>query len=445
MDDVLTPVAEWLPHQRWYAGKGSAARLRGVGEWRLPAAGAGVLARTLLLVDESAHPAALYQVPVTVRSDPLPDAAGRLIGRSGSGDWLYDGVHDPAYTRALLELVLTGATAEGCGAQAWGEHRVPASVTVAPAAAYSTSVFAGEQSNTSIVYRSSDATPVVVKLFRPLHHGDNPDVMLQTALSEAGSRHVPASVGAVAGEWVDPAGVRARGHLAFVQEFIPHASDAWKLALALAGRGHELAGEARRMGQAVANVHRTLAVLFGSGPTGPDEVSRALRRWRALLADAIAELPALAEYRAAILAVYDRAARSPSWPDQQRIHGDLHLGQLLHAPGREWMLVDFEGEPLRPLAERVLPDVPLRDVAGMLRSFDYAAGAAGPQVEARDARAAFVDGYAQTSGTDVAAFGAVLDAYELDKAVYEALYEYRHRPDWLRIPMAGIRRLVAER
>ncbi|MGO2112600.1 MAG: trehalose biosynthesis protein, partial [Pseudoclavibacter sp.] len=162
--------------------------------------------------------------------------------------------------------------------------------------------------------------------------------------------------------------------------------------------------------------------------------------------------------------VYAAAGDAP-WPNRQRIHGDFHLGQVLAVPERGWVLLDFEGEPLRPLAERNALDLPARDVAGMLRSFDYVAGAlslaAGRDVVgdwAQRARDAFLLGYvSRVSGSEVAAnaggVGAagsagidprILAAYELDKAVYEAVYEASHRPEWLPIPIAAIERLLRD-
>ena len=156
------------------------------------------------------------------------------------------------------------------------------------------------------------------------------------------------------------------------------------------------------------------------------------------------------------MAVHDRmvhasieAVSSASWPALQRIHGDYHLGQVLDAPGRGWVLVDFEGEPLRPLAERTEPDLALRDVAGMLRSFDYVAGSweqnhpgqsAAPW--AARARTAFLEGYAGAAGRDPRADAALLDALELDKALYEVVYEARNRPTWLEIPTTAIARIA---
>jgi predicted trehalose synthase len=161
---------------------------------------------------------------------------------------------------------------------------------------------------------------------------------------------------------------------------------------------------------------------------------------RRRLAVAVAEVPQLASRSTAVEAVIS-AAEAAEWPRLQRVHGDYHLGQVVAVPDRGWVLLDFEGEPLRPLAERSRPDLALRDIAGMLRSFDYAAGSwehAHPGQKARDwaagAQHAFLEGYVAGSGRDPREDAALLIAFQLDKALYEVVYEARNRPTWLTIP-----------
>ena len=170
----------------------------------------------------------------------------------------------------------------------------------------------------------------------------------------------------------------------------------------------------------------------------------------ARLAIAVAEVPELEPHRDAIQAFYTRA-EAGAWPELQRIHGDLHLGQVLLVPDRGWVLLDFEGEPMRPMHDRQRPDVPARDVAGMLRSFDYVAGSTGLALPERAAsavawsdaaRRAFLDGYVAASGLDLGGYRDLLAAFELDKAVYEATYETRNRPTWAPIPLHAVMSLL---
>jgi maltokinase len=502
-DATLTPsklelLPDWMARQRWYAAKGRRPRLRKLWSWRLddPAGEVGI--ETLLVVDESTREPVVYQVPLTYRGAPIPGGEGALVGtmeHSVLGPrWVYDGPRDPVYAGQLAELVGGRVQAQSGSESDTPEphvagHPHPAwhdEVTIT-----GSRVLSGEQSNTSIIYQAhtpdGSPRPLICKVFRTLQSGDNPDVVLQAAIAAAGSRRVPATLGAVTAQWPDPHDQpdrgtgsggesdqdsdreshqesdqaaaygstavetpRAYGHLAFAQEFLPGVEDAWRVALRSLSEGLGFATEARELGAATAEVHRTLSTALPTERPTPEVIDRVMRSMEQRHVAATLEVPALVEHEQRINAVFAEA-RAAAWPDFQRIHGDYHLGQVLSVPGRGWVLLDFEGEPLRPLAERSRPDQPMRDIAGMLRSFDYAGGSreqahkgqsARPWVEA--CQAAFLDGYAGWSGVDPRHSPALLAAFQLDKALYEVVYEARNRPTWLSIPTSAINRLLAE-
>jgi predicted trehalose synthase len=407
--------------------------------------------RTFLIADEGALPVVLYQIPVVARATATVEARpDHVIGSPEPGTTFIDGPFDPAYSSALLRLLTEGTEAWGPGTVAVG-HPSRSFEVDRP---HTASVLAGEQSNTSLIYRPDDGgTPVICKVFRQLHPGLNPDIELTTALAAAGSTHVPPAIGSIEGRWPD--GTTAQGtltgSLAFAQQFLPGVEDAWRIALRAAAAGDDFADRARALGRATADVHVSLAQLFPTHAARSEDRDATADTWRRRLSIAIAEVPDIAERRDAIEAVYERALEA-DWPPLQRIHGDYHLGQVLQDPARGWVLLDFEGEPLRPMAERTRPDLALRDVAGMLRSFDYVAGSirldnpdrsvGGARDWARAARGGFVEGYAEVSGVDLEIARDLLSALELDKAVYEAIYESRNRPTWVTIPLRAITRLV---
>jgi 1,4-alpha-glucan branching enzyme len=458
----LELLEEWMGGQRWYAAKGSRPRLRRLAAWRLddPAGEVGI--ETLVVADESGPEPVVYQVPLTYRGEPLGSADHALVGtmeHSVLGHrWVYDAPHDPVYATQLLELVqgrVRAASSAASDAPEDGVAGVPQPSWTREVHVRTSRVLTGEQSNTSVIVDTDLADghhlPLIVKVFRMLSPGENPDVVLQGALVDAGSTRVPALVGAVTGRWPHPTSegdVPASGHLAFVQEFLPGVEDAWRVALRAAHAGTDFAEPARDLGRATAEVHGTLADVLGTTPTDGDHVAGILAEMRLRFDAAVAAAPSLEELREPVEAVLDAAGRA-TWPPLQRIHGDYHLGQVLRSPDRGWVLLDFEGEPLRPLADRSLPDQWLRDVAGMLRSFDYVGGTleqAGAAAGAREwvtaAQQAFLDGYTERAGEDPRALGPVLAAFELDKAVYEVVYEARNRPDWVGIPLAAVRRLA---
>ncbi len=432
-----------MPRQRWYGTKGRDPRLTVVADWPLDDD-----VRLLLVRDEAVHPAIVYQVPLAIRAEgSVPP--GSLIGASGDGLVWTDATTDPGFTDQLYSWVTAGGEvgAPGDGfigfALALPDGKAPATHATAR-------VLSGEQSNTSLIFRPDEGdagVPVICKLFRQVNPGINPDVELQSALAAGGAAFVPAAIGEIRGSWMTPEGVPVSGSLAFAQEFFEGVEDAWRVALDAAAAGDDFAERAHALGASVAGMHVALAAQF---PTRePDDADRAavVGAWDRRLAIALAEVPALAPYAERIRAVYAAAARAP-WPSLQRVHGDLHLGQVLHTPSNGWVLLDFEGEPLRPIEERLMPDVAVRDVAGMLRSFDYVSGAVadddGDAVRAWviAAQRAFLAGYADTAGAVRADDDPLLAAFELDKAVYEAIYETRNRPDWIGIPLAAIGRLA---
>jgi maltokinase len=216
-------------------------------------------------------------------------------------------------------------------------------------------------------------------------------------------------------------------------------------------RGEDFSEPARALGAATAEVHAILAQSMPTVPASRERIEQLVEGFRARAWAAFVAVPELERHSEAIEALYRRAAAEP-WPALQRVHGDYHLGQVLEAPGHGWVLLDFEGEPLRPMSERNEPDLALRDVAGMLRSFDYAAGSAAlanPDAAssaaqwAAAARTAFLDGYTSNGGDRIDLHPLLLTALELDKALYETLYEARNRPNWLPIPQRAVERLVA--
>lgn len=435
MDSTVSWLVEWMPNQRWYARKGHTPVLTEVGAEEFDASHGADRVWISVLRDDATVPPVYYQVPLVVRAESTaaPVPAEATVGRTDDGSLVVDGARDIAFTSALWDRIALSASDEKAQYTSSGEARL----------------LAGEQSNTSVIY-DAKPTAVICKIFRQLNSGVNPDIELQTALAGAGCTAVPAAVGSLDGGW-DEDGTLASGSLAFAQEFIADVQDAWRVALGAASAGLDFTDRAAELGATTADVHRSLSQSFGSENATADMCASIRVAWDRRLSIALTEVPALEPFRERISAVYDAASRS-TFPPLQRIHGDYHLGQVLDVPGRGWVLLDFEGEPMRPMSERRSPDLALRDVAGMLRSFDYVAGsiainhpaAADSAMRwAESARAAFLAGYARVAGASSGEAAMLLTALELDKAVYETIYETRNRPDWCRLPMDAIKRLTA--
>jgi maltokinase len=295
-----------------------------------------------------------------------------------------------------------------------------------------------EQSNSSIIYGDT----FILKVLRRVMPGVNPDLELPLTLSRDGCPRVPAPAG-----WMlaDLAGDTYE--LGVLQPFVQGATDGWDLALRELAKGEDFSGAARKLGRATAEVHTALARALPTVTLGRGQMELLVDGMTERLEAAVQAVPALRPYasglRSAFEALGELADEGETWT-AQRIHGDLHLGQCLRSPSGDWSLIDFEGEPSKPLAERRMPQPTARDVAGMLRSFDYAAHS-NPSVVpgwADACRTAYCSGYAEVSGRDPRTDPVLLRAYETDKAIYEVVYEARHRPDWLPVPMAGVRRLA---
>ena len=308
---------------------------------------------------------------------------------------------------------------------------------------------------------------LILKLFRRVYPEPNPDVEITELLGERGFPHVVPQLAELRYE---------RSDLAVVRQYLLGSTDAWELArtslrdlfntrVPPAEAGGDFGPEALMLGEVTGRLHLALADVFGTEPGSPKDWLEGFRaqleRVPEVAAEAarpVAEVVDAAAVDAALAALVDVADPGRA----TRVHGDLHLAQMLLADAG-WFVLDFEGEPVRPVGERVRPSSPLRDVAGMVRSFHYAART-GLAERGRDVDAEAVDladrwesratgeywrGYQSVPGIDelVPASPAdresLLRAFELDKALYEIIYELSHRPDWVDIPASAVRRTLA--
>ncbi|MBZ9598194.1 maltokinase N-terminal cap-like domain-containing protein [Streptomyces yangpuensis] len=426
----LEPILRaWLPAQRWFAGKGRAiSRLTTVSAADLlpPGSTPGLL-HVLLDVDGDC-----YQLLLGLRPSLPPALAPALIGHAENGPYagraVYEALGDPRLAAMLLERLRSPGVLGPLRFDRDPATPVPAGLTPRP--------LSGEQTNSSLIYGDS----FILKVFRRVGPGVNPDLELPRALAAAGCTRVPAPVAWYEAE--PPGGEPLT--LGVLQPYLRGSDDGWQLALRRLGAGEDFTAEAHALGRATAEVHSALAAALPTVALGPEQTARLAAGMTARLAATAREVPALRPYEAGLRGAFDALAASRgTGVAAQRIHGDLHLGQTLRTLDGSWSLIDFEGEPARPLADRRRPEPAVRDIAGILRSFDYAARSHRPFAPAwaDDCRAAFCEGYARTTGRDPREDPVLLRAYETDKAVYEARYESRHRPDWLHVPMAAIRRL----
>ena len=463
-------LEEFIGSARWFGGKG---RPFGIGEvhrlpWLEPGE-SGIRVRIeLVRVDYEDGARELYQVPMVYYDVPQERLAHARIGEWEDDELgvvhVYDAMHDRHATALWLHAF---AAADG-GQHRAGDlvfHRLPGHELDGEAPS---TLFSGEQSNSSLAFGEDS----LMKVFRKVTPGHNPDIEIHEALTRAGVEHVAQLYGwleLMPGEDTDEP-----LQLAMLQQFLRTASDGWGLALASVRDlfaeadlhayevGGDFAAESRRLGVATAHVHAALAEHFPTETWDEKALQQLADAMRGRLADAITVVPDLEQHAVALRSAFDELTRVTHPVVVQRVHGDFHLGQTLRTV-KGWKIVDFEGEPAKPLAERMRPDSAWRDVAGMMRSFDYAAHAvevdldADPEAHAQIAyragewaernRTEFLAGYVQaldrpedeglTPDEQV-----LLRAYELDKAVYEIVYEARNRPGWLKIPLAAVGRLA---
>lgn len=464
----LAVFAPYLARTRWFGGKGRDFTVTGVRRLgRLggpgaggPDAGSGSPHVDVLLVEltyaDGPGEQELYQVPLAYYAEPEHRLDHAFVGWWDDAElgWVhaYDALHDREATRLWLAAFGTAATSPTeVGGLVF--HRTPGHDIDLAATG---TLFSGEQSNSSVAFGDDS----VLKLFRKVTPGPNPDITTHEALTLAQSPDVAALYGWVEVPWGDEV-----VHLGMLQEFLRTATDGWDLALTsvrdlygdpeLAAReaGGDFSGESKRLGDTLREVHVLMREHF------PEETLSArdtASRMNARLDAALDAAPLLAEHEGPLREVFARLAALGDLP-AQRVHGDLHLGQTLRTASG-WRIVDFEGEPAKTLAERLLPDSRWRDVAGMLRSFDYAAHAVershdeldesvlaelrlrGAEWVERNQRY-FLAAYAGGDLTEDER--TAVTAYTADKAVYETVYETRNRPAWVEIPLAAVARIGA--
>jgi maltokinase len=394
----------------------------------------------------------LYQLLLGYR--PAEDEwTEEVVGEAG-GQVVYDALVDPALSRELVHLMRSRADVPAEeGAIDFGAIDLAAF----GADLYEPRPVGVEQSNTSVVFGDE----LILKSYRRLEPGINPELELLRFLTERSFPNIASLVG-----WYGYSGPLITATLGVLQEFVPGAVDGWELALEeLRSDPESFLGRVRRLGEVTGDLHSALA----SDPSEPDFApeepsSEALALLTATVDEGIEAI--FLDLPEGVEALERIAGRGEEVRDRLRLfshlgasgrvirhHGDYHLGQVLWT-GEDWLVIDFEGEPARSLPERRQKRSPLRDVAGMLRSFAYAASASEilhgtgvPEGWEERARRLFLDGYFEHVDPSLVPPGQegrdrMIAVFELEKAVYELRYELNNRPQWLGIPVAGILRIL---
>jgi maltokinase len=433
-------LIEYVTQQRWYGAKTRAVSAADVVD---------------TVVIRSADPELVLSL-VEVRYETGAHDIYQLLYATHGEEVSVDGIaDDPGLARELVSAMRAGLTLQG--GEGLVEFRAAEDFSALSRELGAARLVAAEQSNSSVVFDES----VILKMFRRLEPGINPELELLRFLGAHGFRNI-----AALGGWYGYAGGPLAATLGILQEYVSAGVDGWELALDEVGTAPaRFLDRLYRLGEVTGQMHSVLASDPNDLAFVPEEPSvEALGLLTATVDEEIARvfvsLPEDDERLAPIVGRGEEVreqlrllAQAGSTGRVIRTHGDYHLGQTLYAEN-DWVIIDFEGEPARSLIERRRKRSPLRDVAGMLRSFAYATTAAGVArgVEPPDdweerARERFLDGYFETVDQTLLPPGQLaverlLSVFELEKAVYELRYELDNRPDWVGIPVAGIQRLI---
>jgi maltose alpha-D-glucosyltransferase / alpha-amylase len=471
----LTPTlveraqAHYLATQRWFGDK--ARRVDTVIPVTQSVVAIGSDLALLLVVRvgfDRGEPVEYFLPLVATQSEP-PDESLAVI-TAADGTWhLIDAVWVDAF-RAWLLTSLASNDHDATGAFRWA-RQPDVDAVIQRAISQPSRVSSAQQSNSSIVYGNE----IILKLFRRLSPGINPEVELGRFLSGTTSfRNTPMLLG----EWSLTGVDHATTSLAVAQSFVQSVGDGWSFTLdAITSRQDSPESIAGRLGQLTAQMHLALESASGDADLAPELISESdADVWRASTSLAIDQTAASlgshagqysGDTRELIDAFVSQAKQMTSQTSgfdrligctKTRVHGDYHLGQTLRTAD-DFVILDFEGEPQRPIHERRQKTSPFKDVAGMLRSFGYARGAIERQSPdsdraalvswERSARRAFIDQYVLESRDGNARYLPASDddirqaiaAWELDKALYEVNYELNNRPDWLALPLAATLKL----
>jgi maltokinase len=448
-------LREWVQGQRWYASKArSVAGIEIVESIPLREDPPLLLALVQTRFATGTHET--YQLPIALRS-PDGDGVPRGDSIAHAADWtVYDALAEPTQAVELLRRIEAGdeiTTADG----QFSFHQFEAAE---PQLSPDTVVrlMGVEQSNSSIVFDDT----VVLKVFRKLEPGVNPELEVLRFLTWRGFPNIAPLHG-----WYDYEGTAFASTLGVAQEFLPDAVGGWELALDELWSAPEMFLERLgSLGTVTAQLHTCLASDATDPAFSPEEPSQeALSLLTATIDEDIERIflrlpddDRLAPIAGRGQDVRERLATRAQIGVSGRVirtHGDYHLGQTLLTP-RGWVIIDFEGEPARPLPERRQKRSPLRDVASMLRSFAYVSSALellrsrhAPADFEQRARERFLEHYFAAVDPTLmpggeAVIANLLSIYELEKAIYELRYELNNRPDWISIPVAAIGRILED-